>query len=109
MARSTSPKGSGSNGIDTVYTVPLLPTVANAYTSTISIVPGFPTDSAKATSGNFTPFAVFFANATTMYVTDEGSGNATDVASHRGPRKVEFSERRLAARLRVDAGPDRHG
>ena len=80
-------KGSGSNGIDTVYTVPLLPTVANAATSTISVVPGFPTDSAKATGGNFTPFAVFFANATTMYVSDEGSGNATDVASHAGLEK----------------------
>ncbi len=41
-------KGSGSNGIDTVYTVSSLPTVANAATTTISIVPGFPTDSAKA-------------------------------------------------------------
>jgi hypothetical protein len=80
-------KGSGSNGVQTVYTVPSLPTVANAATTTISIVPGFPTDSAKATGGNFTPFAVFFANATTMYVSDEGSGNATDVASHAGLEK----------------------
>jgi len=80
-------KGSGSNGIDTVYTVPTLPTVAGAAAATISVVPGFPTDSAKATGGNFTPFAVFFANATTMYVSDEGSGNATDVASHAGLQK----------------------
>ena len=80
-------KGSGSNGMDTVYTVPLLPTVANAATTTINVVPGFPTDSAKATGGNFTPFAVFFANATTMYVSDEGSGNSTDVASHAGLEK----------------------
>jgi hypothetical protein len=80
-------KGSGSNGMQTVYTVPMLPTVANAATTTISVVPGFPTDSAKATGGNFTPFAVFFANATTMYVSDEGLGNATDVAMHRGITK----------------------
>jgi hypothetical protein len=80
-------KGSGSNGIQTVYTVPSLPTVANAASQTIGIVPGFPTDSAKVTGGNYTPFAVFFANATTMYVTDEGSGNATDVASHTGLQK----------------------
>jgi hypothetical protein len=80
-------KGSGSNGMDTVYTVPLPPTVAGAATSTISVVPGFPTDSAKATGGNFTPFAVFFANATTMYVSDEGSGNSTDLASHAGLEK----------------------
>jgi hypothetical protein len=77
-------KGSGSNGIDTVYTVGSLPTVADAASSKISVVPGFATDSAKATGGNFTPFAVFFANATTMYVTDEGTGNALDKASHAG-------------------------
>jgi hypothetical protein len=80
-------KGSGSNGIDTVYTVPSLPTVANAASQTITVVPGFPTDSAKATNGNYTPFAVFFANPTTMYVTDEGTGNATDASSHAGLEK----------------------
>jgi hypothetical protein len=53
----------------------------------ISIVPGFPTDSARATGGNFTPFAVFFANPTTMYVTDEGTGNALDKTSHGGLEK----------------------
>jgi hypothetical protein len=80
-------KGSGSNGIDTVYTVSTLPTVEGAPSATISVVPGFPTDSAKATGGDFTPFAVFFANNNTMYVTDEGSGNTTDVASHAGLQK----------------------
>jgi hypothetical protein len=80
-------KGSGSNGMQTVYTVSSLPTVANAAATTISVVPGFPTDSAKATGGNFTPFAVFFANATTMYVADEGSGNALDKSSHAGLEK----------------------
>jgi hypothetical protein len=80
-------KGSGSNGMDTVYTVSALPTLANAATTTISVVPGFPTDSAKATGGNFTPFAVFFANATTMYVTDEGTGNSVDQATHAGLEK----------------------
>jgi hypothetical protein len=80
-------KGSGSNGVDTVYTVPSLPSVANAGQATISIVPGFPTDSAKATGGNFTPFATFFANDTTMYVTDEGTGNTTDASEHAGLEK----------------------
>ena len=80
-------KGSGSNGMDTVYTVSSLPTLANAAAATISVVPGFPTDSARATGGDYTPFAVFFANATTMYVTDEGTGDATDVASHAGLEK----------------------
>jgi hypothetical protein len=80
-------KGSGSNGMDTVYTVSSLPTVANAATATISVVPGFPTDSAKATGGDYTPFAVFFANATTMYVSDEGTGDATDTSTHAGLEK----------------------
>lgn len=80
-------KGSGSNGMDTVYTVSPLPTVAGAAAATISVVPGFPTDSAKATGGNYTPFAVFFANPTTMYVTDEGSGNTTDATTHAGLEK----------------------
>jgi hypothetical protein len=80
-------KGSGSNGIDTVYTISSLPSVGDASTTKISIVPGFPTDSARATGGNFTPFAIFFANPTTMYVTDEGTGNALDKASHAGLQK----------------------
>jgi hypothetical protein len=83
-------KGSGSNGMDTVYTVQApnaLPTLANAASSTIGVVPGFPTDSARATGGDYTPFAVFFANPTTMYVSDEGSGNTTDTASHAGLQK----------------------
>lgn len=81
-------KGSGSNGTDSVYTVSGgLPTVSNAASQSISVVPGFPTDSAKATGGNFTPFAVFFADASTMYVTDEGSGNTTDTSTHAGLEK----------------------
>jgi hypothetical protein len=80
-------KGSGSNGVDTVYTVSSLPTVANAAAQKINIVPGFPTDSARSTGGNFTPFAVFFANATTMYVTDEGTGSSVDASQHGGLQK----------------------
>jgi hypothetical protein len=84
-------KGSGSNGIDTVYTVSdpngKLPTAADAASATISILPGLPTDSAKTTGGNFTPFGLFFANATTMYVADEGTGNALDMSSHAGLEK----------------------
>jgi hypothetical protein len=83
-------KGSGSNGIDTVYTVlspNSLPTLDNAATSSIVVVPGFPTDSAKLTNGDFTPFAVFFANPTTMYVSDEGTGSTLDASSHAGLQK----------------------
>jgi hypothetical protein len=80
-------KGSGSNGMDTVYTVKGLPTVAGAATASISVVPGFPTDSARSTGGNFTPFAVFFANDTTLYVTDEGTGSSLDASEHAGLEK----------------------
>jgi hypothetical protein len=80
-------KGSGSNGIDTVYTVNSLPTLAQAPSTKISIAPGFPTDAAKLTGADFTPFALFFANATTMYVTDEGAGNTLDQSSHAGLEK----------------------
>jgi hypothetical protein len=91
-------KGSGGNGVQTVYTallsgVPGLPTLAQAPSATVSIVPGFPTDQAKlaladtTSGGNNTPFAVFFGNATTMYVSDEGSGNSTDVSTNAGLQK----------------------
>ena len=80
-------KGSGSNGIDTVYTVPGLPTVANAGATAISVVPGFPTDFAKVSGGDYTPFGIFFADANTMYVADEGAGNSTDATTHAGLQK----------------------
>jgi len=85
-------KGSGSNGVDTVYTVsnPKLPTSGNAATATVSILPGFPQDPAK-TGPDYTPFGLFFANPTTLYVADEGSGDATDVTQHAGLEKWTLS------------------
>jgi hypothetical protein len=86
-------KGSGGNGIDTVYTVSnpdgKLPTLATADSATISILPGFPTGPAK--SPDFTPFGLFFANPTTLYVADEGTGNATDMATNAGLEKWTLS------------------
>lgn len=106
-------KGSGSNGVQTVYTVVnapqspagfvpapdsgpaagnVLPTTANAAQQAIVILNGFPTDSARATladgtsGGDYTPFALFFANDHTLYVTDEGTGNSAD-AAHAGLEK----------------------
>ena len=77
-------KGSGSNGINTVYQVTGGTTSGGITTSggTISILPGFSTTLAKATATAATPvyhpFGLFFANATTLYVADEGSGSAND-------------------------------
>lgn len=104
-------KGSGSNGINTVYFIdtsgfnsagaplacpsgigvpsasaklPTSPIVYNAaLLQTQGVVPynmcvlnGFPTTSAKTDTTAF-PFGVWFANATTLYVADEGNGTNT--------------------------------
>ncbi len=77
-------KGSGGNGINTVYqvgTVGTLPTLATAGSTPITVLPGFSTTSAKTgknpdgSTGVIThPFGMFFANANTLYVADEGDG-----------------------------------
>jgi len=85
-------KGSGSNGINTVYKVSVpgggLPTTANASQATIGILPGF--SATAATNGKnadgstgtvYHPFGLWFANATTLYVADEGGGALTDVSN----------------------------
>jgi len=74
-------KGSGGNGINTVYqlgTPGVLPTPANAPSGGLvdepfTILPGFPNTNASTSSpgGNY-PFGIWFANATTLYVCDEG-------------------------------------
>jgi len=70
-------KGSGSNGINTVYQVGkqgTLPTGDASALATVPIVPlpGFP-NTTDSTNTNF-PFGMFFANASTLYVCDEGDG-----------------------------------
>lgn len=78
-------KGSGSNGFNTVYQVGAagtLPTPANAATAPITVLPGFPVISEKqATGPTQYPFGIWFANATTLYVADEGDGTAANIAS----------------------------
>ena len=95
-------KGSGSNGVDTVYFLDTtgtacpdgvglpvagakLPTagIESTLTSTglannMCILKGFPTALAKdATDASDYPFGLWFANPTTLYVADEGSGDDT--------------------------------
>jgi hypothetical protein len=88
-------KGSGSNGVDTVYQVgsaSTLPTLTNAGSTVINVLPGFPTVSARTQGSGFTsngvsfpdgfyPFGIWFANATTLYVADEGDGVASHAAT----------------------------
>ena len=75
-------KGSGSNGIDTVYQVGnagTLPTLADAATAPVTVLPGFPTVSARSVGPNdLYPFGIWFANANTLYVADEGNGVLAD-------------------------------
>jgi hypothetical protein len=86
-------KGSGGNGINTVYqvgTAGTLPTgsAADLATVPITILPGFPNTPAS-TNTSF-PFGMFFADANTLYVCDEGdetlvppavNGNVADAQS----------------------------
>src|SRR5580700_17469 len=78
-------KGSGSNGINTVYQVGntgVLPTGTTTELAALptTILPGFPTSLASGADqkGNPAPvsfpFGIWFANANTLYVCDEGDG-----------------------------------
>jgi hypothetical protein len=76
-------KGSGSNGINTVYqvgTAGSVPTAATASTTTVSVLPGFPVTLAK-NAGASNPFGIWFASPTVLYVADEGDGKTADAAS----------------------------
>jgi hypothetical protein len=82
-------KGSGGNGVNTVYQAGapgVLPTAASAATTTITPLPGFPTFLANTKTPpaafpfGFFPFGIWFANATTLYVADEGDGVIADAS-----------------------------
>ncbi len=104
-------KGSGSNGVDTVYFVDTtgaacpkgvgipavgakLPISPLSFDSTklqtaglpsnMCILAGFPTALAKSANPLAAPFGLWFANADTLYVADEGDGytGGTDLYTH---------------------------
>ncbi|GGA57031.1 hypothetical protein GCM10011507_05480 [Edaphobacter acidisoli] len=104
-------KGSGSNGVNTVYfvdttgtacpkgvgvpapgaTLPIAPLTYDPSTlaksglpSNMCILAGFPTTPAKTANPAAYPFGLWFANANTLYVADEGDGYAggTDLYTH---------------------------
>ena len=90
-------KGSGSNGVNTVYQVGAAGTLA-AGGASLSILPGFPTTPASAQTctvadctSYFAPFGLFFADANTLYVADEGSAD-TAPNSHAGLQKWSLSD-----------------
>jgi len=83
-------KGSGNNGIDTVYQVGQAGTLPTGTMNPISILPGFPTILASDPNSVLHPFGIWFANATTLYVADEGDGvlaNAGTSLNHGGLEK----------------------
>lgn len=65
-----SSKGSGGSGVDTLYQIGsgALPTADTAGSVVYTIPSGFPT-----ASGQDYPFGMWFANAYTLYVADEGA------------------------------------
>lgn len=70
-------KGSGSNGVNTVYqagTAGTLPTgpAADLATVPLTILSGFPNTAASVNTAF--PFGIWFADANTLYVCDEGDG-----------------------------------
>ena len=70
-------KGSGSNGINTVYqagTAGTLPTGSATELAAVplTILPGFPSTAASVNTAF--PFGIWFADANTLYVCDEGDG-----------------------------------
>ena len=76
-------KGSGGNGVNTVYqagTAGTLPTGSAAELATVplTILPGFP--STTASTGTAFPFGIWFADANTLYVCDEGDGTLVSPA-----------------------------
>ena len=91
-------KGSGGNGVDTVYSVtPSSGTAADPagfVPAMIAPLPGLPTGlAANLSEGSpstlFYPFGVWFANATTMYVADEGTQDLNP-DNHAGLQKWHF-------------------
>jgi hypothetical protein len=82
-------KGSGSNGVDTVYQVGATGALANGGTianAAVTVLPGFNTLSEKVAESSSAPVAVshpfglWFADASTLFVADEGDGVRLGVA-----------------------------
>lgn len=73
-------KGSGSKGTNTVYKIGNTGSLPTGTGNTISVLPGFPTALNANTSASalLHPFGLWFANAATLYVADEGNQAVAD-------------------------------
>ncbi len=76
-------KGSGSNGINTVYYAGSPGSLPTTPPAAINVLPGFNAIANKAPGNNVTafPFGIWFANANTLYVADEGDGTTANSAT----------------------------
>ena len=90
-------KGSGGNGVNTVYQVGASGALAHGgtldpKTTPISILPGFNTTLAKTAVGGPNPFGIWFASPTVLYVADEGDGVVADAptSTYAGLQKWTF-------------------
>jgi hypothetical protein len=96
-------KGSGSNGVDSVYQVSGL---SSPSTATVSILPGFPT--ATTTGATGAPFGMFFANPSTLYVAYEGgdaiAGAGGTLANEGGLVKYSLIKGNWQADYTISAG-----
>lgn len=85
-------KGSGGNGINTVYQVGATGALANGGTiptnASITILPGFSTNLASGVNNNVSkqaapvqhPFGIWFADPSTLFVADEGDASLADAS-----------------------------
>ena len=105
-------KGSGGNGINTVYQVNPghagLPLASDGPSTQISVLPGLPAGLASAItettpSTEFYPFGLWFANATTLYVADEGSQDL-NADPNAGLQKWIFDGSRWTLAYTIQAG-----
>jgi len=71
-------KGSGGNGLNSVYSVS---GYTNPSTASVSVTPGFTTTASTNTGYTGAPFGIWQANATTMYVAYEGDGKEASATS----------------------------
>ncbi len=77
-------KGSGGNGVNTVYqvgTAGTLPTAATAATTPITVLPGFLSVTSGKPDVSTHPFGLWFGDASTLFVADEGDGTITGGAN----------------------------
>ena len=88
-------KGSGGNGVNTVYQVGATGALNNGGTlsnAAINILPGFSTAPAAGNAASVEhPFGLFFGNATTLFVADEGDATLGSANAYAGLQEYTYN------------------